>query len=51
MAITIAGDKFATRREQEALLEILEICDRKHALSTTHAANNLKLAWGWNDAY
>lgn len=47
MAITVAGDKFTDPREQEALLYILDLCDRQHALSTGHIVTNLRQAWGW----
>lgn len=47
MAITMAGDKFVESREQEALIEVLEQCDRMHAWPTGTAIVNLKGAWGW----
>lgn len=47
MAITMAGDKFNERHEQEALLEILNTCDQQHGWPTGHAQENLKAAWGW----
>jgi hypothetical protein len=47
MGVTMAGDKFTDRREQEALIAILETCDRQHAWPTGHAMENLKAAWGW----
>lgn len=48
MAIVVAGDKFTQRREQEAVLEILETCDRKHAWMTVTVQENLKTSWGWD---
>ncbi|KAM0721298.1 hypothetical protein Q7P37_003586 [Cladosporium fusiforme] len=47
MAIVVAGDKFTLRREQKAVLEILETCDRKHAWMTGTVQANLKSSWGW----
>ncbi|KAK4945527.1 hypothetical protein LTR66_014378 [Elasticomyces elasticus] len=47
MAIAMAGDKFARRREQEACLEILRMTERLHAWPTTTAQENLKESWGW----
>ncbi|KAK6396062.1 hypothetical protein LTR65_010172 [Meristemomyces frigidus] len=49
MGVTMAGDKFTGRREQEALLEVLTMCDRQHAWPTGAAMRNLKVAWGWED--
>lgn len=48
MAIVIAGDKFTQRREQEAVLNILVTCDRKHAWMTGTVQENLKTSWGWH---
>jgi hypothetical protein len=48
MAIVIAGDKFADRREQDAVVEILLACDRKHAWGTGTVIENLKISWGWD---
>ncbi|KAK3623883.1 hypothetical protein LTR56_021339 [Elasticomyces elasticus] len=47
MGVTMAGDKFADRREQEALLDVLERCDKVHAWPTGDAVANLREAWGW----
>lgn len=47
MAITMAGDKFDQRHEQEAVLRILNLCDTEQAWPTGHAQENLKAAWGW----
>jgi hypothetical protein len=47
MAITIAGDKFEDPTEQNALLHLLDVCDKKHAHPTGRAQDNLKAAWGW----
>ncbi|KAF7185048.1 hypothetical protein HII31_13671 [Pseudocercospora fuligena] len=49
MAVTMAGDKFSERFEQEALIDVLEECDRMHAWPTGMAVSNLKSAWGWAD--
>ncbi|EME87781.1 uncharacterized protein MYCFIDRAFT_27078, partial [Pseudocercospora fijiensis CIRAD86] len=48
MAVTMAGDKFSERAEQEALIDVLEECDRMHAWPTEMAVSNLKSAWGWD---
>lgn len=47
MGIAMAGDKFTHREEQEAMLRILETCDRQHGYPTTAAVKDLKIAWGW----
>lgn len=47
MAVTMAGDKFSERHEQEAVLQILNACDTEKAWPTGHAQENLKVAWGW----
>ena len=47
MAIVIAGEKFTDRKEQEAVLDILNTCDIKHAWGTGTVRQNLKNAWGW----
>ena len=47
MAIVIAGEKFTDRKEQEAVLDILNTCDVKHAWGTGTVRENLKHAWGW----
>jgi predicted TIM-barrel enzyme len=47
MAIVIAGEKFTDRKEQEAVLDILNTCDTKHAWGTGTVRENLKHAWGW----
>lgn len=47
MGVTMAGDKFTERREQEALIDVLRICDERYAWPTGHAISNLKVAWGW----
>jgi hypothetical protein len=49
MAITMAGDKFAERWEQEALLDLLRECDELHAWPTGTAVEGLKVAWGWEE--
>lgn len=49
MAVTMAGDKFSERCEQEALVGVLEECDRVHAWPTGMAVSNLKAAWGWDE--
>jgi len=48
MAIVIAGDKFVARKEQDAVVDILLACDRKHAWETGKMIENLKVSWGWD---
>jgi aldehyde:ferredoxin oxidoreductase len=48
MSIVIAGDKFTDRKEQQAVLDILMTCDRKHAWGTEEVRRNLKASWGWD---
>ena len=48
MGVTMAGEKFADRREQEALLGLLDMCDRLHGWPTGSVQTNLKVAWGWD---
>lgn len=50
MSVTMAGDKFTERHEQEAVLNVLNVCDRLYAWPTGHAQENLKAAWGWADS-
>lgn len=47
MSVTMAGDKFTERHEQEAVLEVLNTCDTEKGWPTGHAQENLKAAWGW----
>lgn len=49
MAATLAGERFAQRHEQEALLDVLDQCDKMHAWPTGVAITNLKAAWGWEE--
>jgi len=48
MGITIAGDKFTDRREQEALLVVLNTCDER-GWPTANVQTSLKAAWAWQD--
>ena len=48
MGVTMAGDKFFERHEQEALMNVLNYCDKEHAWPTGAARHNLKMAWGWD---
>ena len=48
MGVTMAGDKFFERHEQEALMDVLNFCDKEHAWPTGAARHNLKMAWGWD---
>ena len=50
MAVTMAGDKFTERHEQEALMNVLNICDKTQGWPTGHAQENLKDAWGWTES-
>lgn len=47
MAVAMAGDKFTERRDQEALLHVLKVCDSQYAIPTGHTHENLTAAWGW----
>ncbi|WYZ44909.1 hypothetical protein EsH8_VIII_000225 [Colletotrichum jinshuiense] len=49
MGIAIAGDRFDTRHDQEALLEMLSITEKAHARPTTAVRDQLMHAWGWMD--
>ncbi|KAK4506883.1 hypothetical protein PRZ48_000616 [Zasmidium cellare] len=49
MAASMAGERFTERREQEALLYVLDQCDKMHAWPTGVAIRNLKGAWGWEE--
>jgi len=48
MAITMAGDRFTERREQEALLGIMQR-GSELAWPTMTAVRHLKDAWGWQE--
>lgn len=48
MAITLAGDKFTKRREQEALLRVMQR-GSELAWPTMTTVRDLKKAWGWQD--
>lgn len=50
MAIVIAGDKFTDSKEQQAVLDILTTCDRKHAWDTGDVRKNLKASWRWDES-
>ncbi|KXH26973.1 hypothetical protein CSAL01_11046 [Colletotrichum salicis] len=49
MGIAIAGDRFDTRYDQEALLKMLSITEKAHARPTTAVRDQLMHAWGWMD--
>ena len=44
----IGGERFAERREQDALLDTLVQTERENAWPTTAAQRQLKEAWGWD---
>lgn len=48
MAITLAGDKFTVRREQEALLRVMQR-GSELAWPTMTTVRDLKKAWGWQE--
>lgn len=50
MAITLAGDRFTKRHEQEALLHVLNTCDTHYGWPTGHAQENLRAAWNWAES-
>ena len=47
MGVTMCGDRFSDRTEQEALLNVLVITEQDHAWPTAAAQSHLKRAWGW----
>ncbi|KAK1522496.1 uncharacterized protein CCOS01_10208 [Colletotrichum costaricense] len=49
MGIAIAGDRFDTKHDQEALLKMLSITEKAHARPTTAVRDQLMHAWGWLD--
>ncbi|KXH46922.1 hypothetical protein CNYM01_00768 [Colletotrichum nymphaeae SA-01] len=49
MGIAIAGDRFDTKHDQEALLKMLSITEKAHARPTTAVRDQLMHAWGWMD--
>ena len=46
-AISMFGSHAVDRREQEALLKILEELDRKHGWPVAREAESLKQGWDW----
>ncbi|KAK2028379.1 hypothetical protein LX32DRAFT_728755 [Colletotrichum zoysiae] len=51
MGIAIAGDRFDSRHDQEALLKMLSITEQAHARPTTAVRDQLMSAWGWVDGH
>lgn len=49
LVIASAGDRFTSRKEQEALLEILVKTEQVHAWPSQKAQAHLKETWGWDD--
>jgi len=47
MALALAGDKMTNRREQEACLEVMRICEDRYAYHTHKARKQLIEAWDW----
>ncbi|OHW98309.1 hypothetical protein CSPAE12_03091 [Colletotrichum incanum] len=50
LAIAMAGDRFADRKEQEELYSILVKTDRRLGWPTHAAQGQLREAWGWEDS-
>ncbi|KAL5316735.1 hypothetical protein ACEPPN_015786 [Leptodophora sp. 'Broadleaf-Isolate-01'] len=48
MGVTMCGDRFSDRGEQEALLNVLVVTEEDHAWPTFAAQMHLKRAWGWS---
>lgn len=48
MGVTMCGDRFSNRAEQEALLNVLVVTEEDHAWPTSAAQLHLKRAWGWD---
>jgi hypothetical protein len=48
MGVTMCGDRFGDRVEQEALLNVLIATEIHHAWPTATAQIHLKKAWGWH---
>ncbi|EFX04865.1 ARCA-like protein [Grosmannia clavigera kw1407] len=47
MGITVAGDRFEDRREQEAIMDFLQETEEICAWPTGTASKHLSRAWGW----
>ncbi|KAL2882094.1 hypothetical protein SGCOL_002356 [Colletotrichum sp. CLE4] len=50
IAITMAGDRFTDRKEQEELYRILVKTDRRLGWPTLAAQSQIREAWGWEDS-
>ncbi|KAK1466180.1 hypothetical protein CCUS01_01027 [Colletotrichum cuscutae] len=50
IAITMAGDRFTDRKEQEELYKILVKTDRRLGWPTHAAQSQIREAWGWEDS-
>ncbi|KAH8898908.1 hypothetical protein GQ53DRAFT_635294, partial [Thozetella sp. PMI_491] len=50
ISISLAGDRFTERDEQEALYRILRKTDEELAWPTRSAQSSLREAWGWEDS-
>ena len=48
MGVTMCGDRFTDRMEQEALLGVLMRTEQDHAWPTGAAQTHLRKAWGWD---
>lgn len=48
MGVTMCGDPFTDRMDQEALLNILLITEKEHKWPTGAAQIHLRKAWGWD---
>ena len=47
MGIAMCGEHFTDRKEQTALLAVLEEVEVEHAWPTAQTAGALREAWGW----
>lgn len=47
--MTLGGDRFTSRSDQEALLDVLVRTERDHARPTATVQDQMKRSWGWID--
>ena len=45
----IGGDRFTSRHDQKALLDVLVRTERDHARPTALVQEQMKRSWGWPD--
>jgi hypothetical protein len=48
MGIAMCGEHFTERREQEAILRVLQELEREHAWPSERTGLGLRRAWGWD---